>query len=96
MDNDLDTLATALYVTTDDFLKQHPHLAPWRPKIGSSPQISDAELITLAVMQALLEHHNERRWVRNAEPTSGICSPRSGNNRATTSGYANSPAPYRR
>ena len=66
MDNDLDTLATALYVTTDDYLKQHPHLAPWRPKVGLAPRISDAELITLAVMQALLEHHNERRWIRHA------------------------------
>ncbi len=66
MDNDLDTLATALYVTCDDHLKANPHLAPWRPKTGLTPRISDAELITLAVMQALLEHHNERRWIRYA------------------------------
>lgn len=66
MDNDLDTLATALYVTCDDYLKANPHLAPWRPKTGLAPRISDAELITLAVMQALLEHHNERRWIRYA------------------------------
>lgn len=66
MDNDLDTLATALYVTTDDHLKAHPHLSPWRPKVGLTPRISDAELITLAVMQALLGHHNERRWIRYA------------------------------
>lgn len=66
MDNDLDTLAIALYVTCDDYLKANSHLAPWRPKIGLIPRISDAELITLAVMQALLEHHNERRWIRHA------------------------------
>ncbi len=66
MDNDLDTLATALYVTCDDYLKQHPHLAPWRPRIGLAPRISDAELIALSVMQALLGHHNERRWIRYA------------------------------
>jgi len=66
MDNDLDTLATALYVTTDDYLNAHPQLAPWRPRIGLAPRISDAELITLAVMQALLEQHNERRWIRYA------------------------------
>ena len=66
MDNDLDTLATAPYVTTDDYLKQHPHPTPWRPATGLHPKISDAELITLAVMQALLEHHNERRWIRYA------------------------------
>lgn len=66
MDNDLDTLATALYVTRDDYLKARPELAPWRPRVGLIPRISDAELITLAVMQALLEHHNERRWIRYA------------------------------
>lgn len=66
MDNDLDTLATALYVTCDDYLKARPELAPWRPRVGLIPRISDAELITLAVMQALLEHHNERRWIRYA------------------------------
>lgn len=67
MDADLDTLATALYVTTDDFLKRNPHLTPWRPLVGIIPRISDAELVTLAVMQALLGHHNERRWVRYAK-----------------------------
>lgn len=66
MDNDLDTLATALYVTTDDYLKQHPHHAPYRPRGSFAPGISDAELITLAVMQALLDYPNERRWVRYA------------------------------
>ena len=66
MDNDLDTLATALYVTTDDYLKSNPHLTPWRPPTGFPPGISDAELVTLAVMQALLGHHNERRWIRYA------------------------------
>jgi len=41
----LDTLATALYVRTDDLLKASPERAPWRPKIGIAPRISDAELI---------------------------------------------------
>lgn len=66
MDNDLDTLATALYVTCDDFLKTRPELAPWRPRAGLAPRISDAELITLAVMQALLGYTGERRWIRHA------------------------------
>ena len=64
MDNDLDTLATALYVTTDDFLKQNPHLMPWRPRIGIVPRTSDAEILTLAVMQALLGFTSEHRWIR--------------------------------
>jgi len=62
----LDTLATALYVRTDDLLKSTPERAPWRPKVGIVPKISDAELITLAVMQALLGYTSEARWLRYA------------------------------
>lgn len=64
MDADLDTLATALYVRTDDLLKASPERVPWRPKIGFVPKITDAELVTLAVMQALLGHTSEARWLR--------------------------------
>jgi hypothetical protein len=64
--NDVDTLATALYVRTDDLLKQYPGLAPWRPRVGLQPRLSDAELVTLAVMQALLGYASEARWVRYA------------------------------
>src|SRR5690348_6119698 len=64
--NDIDTLATALYVRTDDLLKQYPDLAPWRPAIGLQPRLSDAELVTLAVMQALLGYTSEARWIRHA------------------------------
>ena len=66
MTNDLDTLATALYVRTDDLLKQAPYLARWRPKIGMQPKLTDAELVTLAVMQALLGFTSEARWLRHA------------------------------
>jgi hypothetical protein len=62
----MDTLATALYVSTDDLLKQYPDLAPWRPKIGLQPRLSDAELVTMAVMQALLGYASESRWIRCA------------------------------
>jgi hypothetical protein len=64
--NDIDTLATALYVRTDDLLKQRPDLAPWRPAIGLQPRLNDAELVTLAVMQALLGYASESRWIRYA------------------------------
>lgn len=67
MDNDLDTLATALYVGADDFLKARPELAPWRPAVGLAPRITDAELVTVAVLQALLGFTSERRWLRHAE-----------------------------
>jgi len=66
MDADLDTLATALYVTCDDLLKKHPERGPARPVVGFAPQITDAELATLAVMQALLGYTSERRWLRHA------------------------------
>jgi hypothetical protein len=63
---DLDTLATALYVTTDDLLKESPQLAPYRPENGIDPKLSDAELVTLAVMQALCGFTSEARWLRHA------------------------------
>ena len=62
----LDTLATALYATTDDLLKESPQLAPCRPEVGINPKLSDAELVTLAVMQALLGFTSEARWLRHA------------------------------
>jgi hypothetical protein len=64
--NNLDALATALYVRTDDLLKESPQLALWRPETGIGPQLSDAELVTLAVMQALLGFASEARCVRYA------------------------------
>lgn len=64
MDADLDTLATALYVKIDELLKAAPQLAPWRPAVGIAPKLSDAELVTLAVMQALLGFTSEARWLR--------------------------------
>lgn len=66
MDADLDTLATALYVRTDDLLKASPEWVPWRPPIGFAPEITDAELITLSVMQSLLGFTSEARWLRYA------------------------------
>ncbi len=66
MDADLDTLATALYVRTDDLLKAVPERVPWRPAVGIGPRITDAELVTLSVMQALLGFTSEARWLRYA------------------------------
>jgi hypothetical protein len=66
VDADLDTLATALYVTIDDALQHAPELRPWRPAVGIAPKLTDAELLTLAVMQALLGYVSEARWLRYA------------------------------
>ena len=86
MDTDLDTLATALYVTTDDLLKTHPEQVPERPAVGIAPRISDAELIVLAVMQALLGYRS--RPVGYVAPTRTFtpCSRTCRASRATTSG----------
>ncbi len=65
MDTDLDTLATALYVSVDDLLKSRPELVPWRPRVGMKPLISDAELVTLAVLSVILGYEDEARWVRH-------------------------------
>jgi hypothetical protein len=59
MSTELDTLLTALYVFIDD------HVVPARSGRGRRPRLSDAELITLAVAQALLGYHCEQRWVRH-------------------------------
>jgi Transposase DDE domain len=67
VDADLDTLATAIYVRTDDFLKACPDRVPWRPRVGLVPRIADAEVVTLAVMQALLGFTSEARWLRFAD-----------------------------
>src|ERR1019366_59190 len=67
VDADLDTLATALYVRTDDMLKESPQLGPWRPEVGTGGlKLSDAELVTLAVLQALPGFTSEARWLRHA------------------------------
>jgi hypothetical protein len=54
---DLNTLLTALYVWIDDYLG-------CRRRIGRPPKLTDAELLALAVAQALLGVHSEARWLR--------------------------------
>lgn len=54
---DINTLLTALYVKIDDWLG--------RPRrVGRPPRLSDAELLTIAVAQALLGVRSESRWLR--------------------------------
>lgn len=67
MENDIETLATALYVKIDDMLRDWPGLAPVRPAGGTPLTLSDAELLTMAVMSALLGFTSERRWLRYAD-----------------------------
>lgn len=74
MDADLDTLATALYVKLDELLRQAPQLAPWRPSVGIAPKLSDAELVTLAVMQAVLGSPPRPAGCATPTATCGTCS----------------------
>ncbi len=50
----------------DDLLAQNPQWAPWRPRVGFAPKLSDAELVTLAVISALLGFDNESQFMRYA------------------------------
>jgi len=54
---DLDTLLIALYVLADEVL-------PRRPRARRNPQITDAELVCLAVAQILLDIPSERHFLR--------------------------------
>jgi hypothetical protein len=62
---ELDTLLTALYVELED--RVLPRLGWSRAhRRGRKPQLTDAELLCLAVAQQLLEIASERRWIRFA------------------------------
>jgi hypothetical protein len=58
--NDVDTLLTAPHVEIDD------HVALPRQGRGQRPKLTDADLICLAVAQALLGFDSEHRWIRFA------------------------------
>jgi hypothetical protein len=45
---------TEIYVFVDDYLKAHPDLACWRTSPNSHPALSDAEVITIGLMQNCL------------------------------------------
>jgi hypothetical protein len=89
--NNLDTLATALPATTDDLLKERPDWAPWRPAVGITPQLSDAELVTPAMMQAMPGFTSEAGGCDTPAPTCGTSSRTRRGNPATTSGCATPP-----
>ncbi len=60
---DLNTLFTVFYVLVDD------HVVAPRTGRGHRPDLTDSELICLAVAQVMLGYHNERRWVRHGHAT---------------------------
>ncbi len=42
---------TILYVTIVDFLREQPQLAQWRTSNNHLPDFTDAEVLTIALMQ---------------------------------------------
>lgn len=46
---------TEIYCFIDDYLKAHPHRAGWRSSPNSNPAFTDAEVITVALMQSPLK-----------------------------------------
>ena len=67
------------------------HRGSGAPAVGIAPTLSDFELLTLAVMSALLGYTSERRWLRRPTAISGTCSS-SLASPATTSGPRAAPA----
>jgi hypothetical protein len=71
---DLDTLLTALYVELTDRIIAS--LGFTRSGPGKPPEVTDAELVCLAVAQVLLRYDGERHWLRAAPGRVGHLFPR--------------------
>lgn len=59
-----DAVATARYVRTDHPLAAKPDWAPQRPEVGFAPRLSDAQLVTPAMISAPLGFDSEKQFVR--------------------------------
>ena len=70
----LGTVLTALYVELTDRII--PSLGPGRRGRGKPPEVTDAELVCLAVAQVLLRYDDERHWLRAAPGQVGHLFPR--------------------
>jgi hypothetical protein len=71
---DLDTLLIALYVELTDCIIPARGLGRRGP--GKPPEVTDAELVCLAVAQVLLRFDDERHWLRAAPRLVGDLFPR--------------------
>ena len=71
---DPDTLLTALYVELADRII--PSRGFTRSGPGKPPEVTDAELVCLAVAQVLLRYDDERHWLRAAASRVGHLFPR--------------------
>jgi len=55
MDNSVDQHMTEIYYFVDEFCKGHPASAHWRHSPHAQPQFSDAEVVTVALLQGVFE-----------------------------------------
>src|SRR4029453_992537 len=53
MDMSVDHQMTEIYCFVDEFFKTHPALARWRHSPQAQPQFSDAEVLTMALLQGV-------------------------------------------
>ena len=55
MSSSVDQQMTEIYCFVDEFFETHPGLARWRRSPHAQPQFSDAEVVTLALLQGVFE-----------------------------------------
>lgn len=65
-----------LYVYVDDFLKARPRLALWRLSPNDVPAFSDAEALTLALMQPVVGHATLAQTYRLIQAEYADCFPK--------------------
>ena len=85
---DLDTLLIALYVELTDRII--PSSGNAGRRLGRPPEVTDAELVCLAVAQVLLRYDDERHWLRAAPRRIGHLFPRLLGKASTTTGSRHS------
>jgi hypothetical protein len=66
---------TVLYIHVDDWYQEHG-CAKLAGKVGRKPQVSDSEVLTLALAQHWLGFHSEREWLRHVTQNYAALFPR--------------------
>ena len=72
----IDDSLTVLYVFLDDFLHARPDLAAWRHSPNRHPAFSDAEVLTIALMQSDLQVASLKQTYRLIAANSRAAFPR--------------------
>lgn len=75
MSNILDT-ATEIYVFVDDYLQEHHHVAHWRQSNNRTPAFTDAEVLTLGLLQSALKLATLKETYRMVRDNIGFAFPK--------------------